>query len=582
MITNYLSYKIKIKDLEFVTEDGRKFPNTAAISFYDINKKETDYIEKAFVEQETVFQLIDNGEDININECYIENFSLKNYRKSRNIEKDEIVKIKNFSAIDCFFDSHGETDFSFAVFQGDFANFSKAHFINGGINFDSVNFEKADADFSYVYFNNGNVDFANVIFSGGDITFKNTLFGEGEKNFQYTDFGKGKLSFINTDFGNGDVLFLNSDFSDGEVSFKVARFGDGKVDFHFSKFGKGDISFEQTDFGTGKKDFRKIEFGSGKVNFNRAVFGDGDISFEACQLSKGKITFKKTILGNGLKSFELLEFHDAEILIERVDFGVGNVSFNKSHLKTLSLKSCHLDNYIDLRVAKCDYVDLSDTIVRDILDIQPYDFDVKITNLNIVGMRLLGRIDIDWYKNKVDKIIGLQTDTTHFEKAEQFRILKENYGNIGLYNFEDLAYVQFKRFEQKSDFHVALSKNKLHGIWQFPAYGFKWLMFDKVGLYATSPSRVFLSTMVTYLFFSLIHTILPYMMDTAINCIDPATGFMSRFLNTMYYSAITFFTIGYGDCSPVGFLRVIASLQGFIGVFMMSYFTVAFARKILR
>ena len=43
-----------------------------------------------------------------------------------------------------------------------------------------------------------------------------------------------------------------------------------------------------------------------------------------------------------------------------------------------------------------------------------------------------------------------------------------------------------------------------------------------------------------------------------------------------------FLTIGYGECTPEGFFKIIAPLEGWVGVFMMSYFTVAFVRKILR
>lgn len=582
MITNYISYKVKVKDAEFVAEDGRKFPTTAAISFYDVNKKEIQFIERAFIESEQVYKLIDENEDINLDECYVENFSLKTYRKSREIEKDSIVKIKSFTAKACLFDSHGDTDFSFSEFDGQKVNFAKAHFVNGGICFNSVNFNDAEVDFSYVYFNNGNVDFANSIFKSGDVTFKNAVFGEGLKDFQYTNFGTGELSFVNTDFGKGDIAFINTDFNDGSVSFKVATFGEGKIEFHFSKFGKGDVSFERTEFGNGKKDFRKIEFGTGKVNFNRAVFGDGEISFEACQLSKGRITFKKTIFGAGDINFEIVEFNKSDIFFERVDFGVGNVSFNGSHIKHLSFKSCHLDNYFDLRVANCDKLDLSDTIVRDIIDIQPYDADVLISKMNITGMRLLGRIDIDWNKNNVQEMISSQDDTSYRDKAEQFRILKENYGNIGQYNFEDLAYINFKRFEQKADREEAIQKSKLSAIWHHPFYVFKYLVFDKMGLYATSPTRVLASLVIVYIGFSILHIIGPYIFDTSINCIPDDLDFLTKALDTFYYSIITFTTVGYGDCSPVGFLRIVASIEGFVGPFMMSYFTVAFARKILR
>jgi hypothetical protein len=49
-----------------------------------------------------------------------------------------------------------------------------------------------------------------------------------------------------------------------------------------------------------------------------------------------------------------------------------------------------------------------------------------------------------------------------------------------------------------------------------------------------------------------------------------------------YFSVVTFFTIGYGDFAPSGIARFVAGTEGFMGVFLMAYFTVAFVRKILR
>ena len=56
----------------------------------------------------------------------------------------------------------------------------------------------------------------------------------------------------------------------------------------------------------------------------------------------------------------------------------------------------------------------------------------------------------------------------------------------------------------------------------------------------------------------------------------------SEFWNSVYYSAITFCTVGYGDYFATGALKLLAALEGFSGIFLMSYFTVAFVRKILR
>ena len=51
----------------------------------------------------------------------------------------------------------------------------------------------------------------------------------------------------------------------------------------------------------------------------------------------------------------------------------------------------------------------------------------------------------------------------------------------------------------------------------------------------------------------------------------------------LYFSTITFLTIGYGDISPQNPLTaLLAGIEGFFGLFLMSYFTVAIVRKTLR
>ncbi len=61
-----------------------------------------------------------------------------------------------------------------------------------------------------------------------------------------------------------------------------------------------------------------------------------------------------------------------------------------------------------------------------------------------------------------------------------------------------------------------------------------------------------------------------------------ATDGLSNIQICFYHSAITFLTIGYGDYYPAGISRVISIVEGWSGLFLMSYFTVAFVRKILR
>ncbi len=585
MIREYFNYKVKIKNSKFTTEAGLTLPNSVNISFFDENKKEIEFVELGYIDTEEIYNLIDNNKPINLDNCYIENFSLSAYRKSRLLEKDQYVKLPGFSARNSFFDSKYLTDFSFAEFsagQNGALHFNNSHFVNGKVSFNSAKFRNEAVNFAYVLFNNGNVDFANASFGDGDVIFKNAIFKQGLKDFQYADFGNGEVSFVNTEFSAGDVSFINTNFHNGNVSFKVARFGNGKIDFQYAKFGTGDITFERAEFGAGKVDFRKVEFNEGKVNFNRSVFGDGDITFEASELKNGRITFKRTVFGKGNLNFELAEYEQADILFDNSDFGQGNVYFTNSKFHILSLTSCHLDNYFDLRVAQCSYIDLSDTIVRDIIDIKPYEFDVKIKILNLAGLRLIGRIDIDWQANSVFEIINRQKKTNIRNKSEQFRTLKENFSKTGQYKDEDKAYVEFKRFELRADLLDTIKKHTYSKIWAYPFYWFKLLIFDKVGLYATNPVRVMLSMIFAYLFFSLLYIVLPYITTTNIVPSSDYPEKLSLVARAFYHSAITFLTIGYGDYYPSGIIRWLSSFEGFIGLFLMSYFTVAFVRKILR
>jgi hypothetical protein len=582
MIKNYFNYKIKIKDVPFETGGTKKSENTATISFLDANKKEIAYIELGYIDKEEIYQCIDRKKSINLDYCYIENFSLSDYRESRNIDKKTYIKLHQFSAYNTFFDSRIATDFSFAEFDEDYKTFENAHFLNGAVTFQSAKFNHGGINFSYTYFNDGNIDFTNALFGDGEINFKNSWFGSGHKNFQDAYFGKADVLFINTEFNEGDVSFVNTLFESRRVSFKVARFGHGKINFHFARFHCKELIFERTEFGDGKVDFRTTEFSDAKVSFNRAIFGRGEKSFEAAQHNGGKVTFRRTQWGDGNVSFEKIEFQNTLFFLDNADFGQGNLSFSQSNIMELSLKSCHLDYYVDLRLAKCHFINLSDTVARDIIDIKPYDFSLNIDTINFSGMRLIGRIYIDWNINRVKQLIYSQKNTSHREIAEQFRILKENFNNTGQYVDEDKAYVEFKRNELKADLQEAIKKNPLSRIWQYPSYFFQWIVFDKVGLYATNPLRVLTSMLVSYIFFSLVYLIVPVFVNTKIVSSLGDPDKLGPVAVSFYHSAITFLTIGYGDYYPSGLFRWISGLEGFVGLFLMSYFTVAFVRKILR
>jgi len=488
----------------------------------------------------------------------------------------------------------GELSFLNADFNEGNVNFSNVNFGDGRTTFRVARFGKGKKDFSRAKFGVGEVSFEKVEFGGDETSFRSAEFSDGKVDFTRCEFGNGKVIFTNTNFGNGNTTFTGSNFGDGKINFKLAEFGEGLVDFHFSKFGVCDLVFERTKFGNGGLDFRAVEFAEAEVKFNRIEFGNGDVIFEACEMHKGEMAFSFAVFGNGTFNFENAMFENADMMIEDVDFGQGKVSFKHSKFKTITLKSSQINNYFDLRVEKCGKLDLSNTIVKDILDISSFEFKLDIKELDLSGIRLLGRVYIDWKNTNVKELIYNQK-TTLRNKSEQFRVLKENYHTIGMYDEEDAAYVEFKRTEALADLkditnplpnkkNVVKTNHILRKALAYIAYFFKQLVFDKMGLYATNPIRVLFSMLVVYFLFGTIFFIDNLIGVGSLIYAYPADGsnILTEFTRSYYFAAVTFLTIGYGDFYPIGFNRFIIALEGFSGVFMMSYFTVAFVRKILR
>jgi len=582
MVTGYTSYKVEIKNVKFIAEDGRTCHRSALVAFYSSDGEQLGTELFGVIDTAEIYRMIDEGAELKLDNFYISEFSLSNYRRRRELERRSIIELKKFSAQNAFFESQNATDFSFSLFSDDDVNFDGAHFAKGRVLFNGTNFGKGNVIFSNTLFRDGNIVFNGSVFGDGDFLFKNAIVRDGIKDFQDIKFGAGEVSFANTEFNYGELLFINSHFGDGRFNFKVARISGGKVDFHYAVFGEGEVSFERTEFGNSRVDFRTVDFGSGRINFNRSVFGNGEVNFEGASARSGKIQFKKAEMGIGPKHFSLMEMSNAEISFEKTEFGDGDVSFNNSLFKVLSLKSCHLDHYVDLRLARAEFLDISDPIVRDIIDLEPYDFDINIDVLDMSGMRLIGKLYIDWGLNKCRKIIINQQETTIRQKAEQFRVLKTNFGSTGKYDDEDEAYVMFKRYEADANMSEAIQRNKWAKLWEYPVFAFKWLVFDKIGLYATSPGRVLISVVIFWLFFGFTYYIVDLLnLGLTMSSVGNPDQ-LTPFLQSFYHSAITFFTIGYGDVYPQGVDRIISGLEGFMGVFMMSYFTVAFVRKVLR
>ncbi len=479
----------------------------------------------------------------------------------------------------------GEVDFVGVEFGEGDVNFTGTAFGGGRVLFRMAIFGKGRKDFSRVNFGGGDVSFEKVEFGDGDVNFRSVIFGNGKKDFRRCSFGEGKLNFANADFGNGTVDFVSTDFGRGKTSFKLTNFGRGNKDFHYCHWGDGDLQFDKTNFGTGDIDFRAVDFDNCRVIFNRVEIASGDIIFEASQMQSGYITFKNSILGRGEFNFSNCIYPRSDIILENIDFGQGAINFKAAKFQKIIFRNSQINNYSDLRVSECHLLDLSETVIKDVVDLKTYSRNINIQSIDLRGVRLLGQIYLSWNQLKIRDLI-LQQNSTWQEKAEQFRMLKENFHNLGMYNEEDRAYVEFKRAEAQAILENRKKAGFPHNITGRISHWLKILIMDKMGNYATNPMRVLLSMLIVYLLFTFTYLLLETVDPSAqiVSSLFPSGDprILSKVGKAFYHSAITFLTIGYGDYYPNGISRWLSAIEGFIGLFMMSYFTVAFVRKILR
>ncbi|MBN2668608.1 MAG: hypothetical protein JXR60_05195 [Bacteroidales bacterium] len=576
MLYSFKKYQItEIEDA--ITIDGIKFNSHVIVRFYDAYDLPLQEIKLGVKPIEALVSEYVENKNIILHNCFIKNLNLK---KALNIE--DRIECKTLSIKNSVIEADTITDFSKLNIDSELTEFSYNYVLKGKLTLHGSKLSAKDNDFSNNVYKNIETDFSNTHWGNNINSFKNSVFFDGFKNFQYANFASGEANFTNVDFGNGDVAFINVDFKNAKANFKVANFNKGKVDFHYTHFGKKDTSFERVNFGEGTVDFSKVDFGESKVNFNRSKFEKGDVNFEGIELKNGKLTFKKTIFGDNAINFSEALCPNSIFLFQSALLGSSTFSFKEAVVKSLSFQSCHLNGYADFRVKSVEEIDLRDSVVRDLLDFIPYDKPVEIATLQLFGMRLIGKLFIDWNLNNVHQLIENQSNTTPSEKAYQYRLLKENFHNTGEYIAEDQAYVAFKRMESKNEYEqigkqAALRKYSI----LLPVYYFKELLLDKAGLYATSPVRVLWSMLITYVFFSLIIAI------SAILQLGSLTGTKSFDIwqitaDSFYFSIITYLTVGYGDYCPIGFEKWLAGIEGFVGVFLMAYFTVAFVRRILR
>lgn len=362
-------------------------------------------------------------------------------------------------------------------------------------------------------------------------------------------------------------------FFDGNTSFDNAQFENDHISFQFAHFQHGSASFNNANFGTGNLSFLNVTFSSKSLSFNFTNFNKGTVSFDCSNFNSKNVSFIETTFNGDFVSFEDTFFTSNQVLFYKNNLGNADISFENCNANRTRFKflQCKLLCHENLRFANVKILEIIDCIVDGTLVLDSStDTNVYIEQISFKNTKNLGIIFLDWNKIKTaialygtDAPIDKYTEKRIFEeKANQLQMLKKNFHNVGEYDYEDDAFVEYMRYNAKTQ--NLLRKINLN-------------LLDLIGCYGTKPYRVFLTMLaLVFSFAGIFSGIVPFI-QVSEHAIFDGYG------RGLYFSIITFFTIGYGDITPASWgAAVLAGIEGFLGVFFMSYFTVAIVRKTLR
>jgi len=121
------------------------------------------------------------------------------------------------------------------------------------------------------------------------------------------------------------------------------------------------------------------------------------------------------------------------------------------------------------------------------------------------------------------------------------------------------------RTDTKSDI-----RTKLKYFFAWVSYTFSYLVWG----YGERPLRTFFSAIAVVFFAAIFYTQIGLFREGAV--------FWPNFFEALYFSMVTFTTVGYGDITAAGLSKLAVIIEAFCGVFLMPIFIVALSRKYLR
>lgn len=238
-----------------------------------------------------------------------------------------------------------------------------------------------------------------------------------------------------------------------------------------------------------------------------------------------------------------------------------------------NLRGAHLFN-IDVRHGSLMKADLRDANMHC----------AKLQGCNLLGIRLTNtKIDnIEVGNVLLQEGLGKKAEKNHSPRDEV----------IDLYEQAEEIYRDLRKASEIQGIFtmagVFLQKELTMRRFQMPKLSARRAMSKTVDLfcgYGEDPVRVVLFSLLLIFISALFYFFFGIAFDGAVVKFRMEQTFFANALalaECLYYSVVTFTTLGYGDFTPIGFSRLVAATEAFTGSFTIALFVVVFVKKMTR